>query len=310
MKFEYRNIFICTDLAGSDPDDYQSFIHMLFYLPEFNLTGVSCGYPKGKRQGAIDCIAAYEKDLPLLRKNSGGLNFPDAKKLRGLCYQGSTTQFRRTPNVPKGSIALIQAAREWGTPERRMIVLCWGSATDVALALQIEPSIQNNIFLFLSGDWNKAQDVSAHNYCLGFSNIPIVECLSSHRGIYLQAINDTSRYGNIGFVQKVIKGSGRLGALFVKHSKKININPGGLKMGDTPSFLWALTCPNGAETRENPNPNLDSWGGKFSRTQNFRWEDTAYQDQKIGTYRGARTVAKHRVEALQDWEKRILWLKK
>ena len=48
-------ILISTDIGGTDPDDFQSLIHLLMYSDIFQVEGlVSSPYGKGRKQDLID----------------------------------------------------------------------------------------------------------------------------------------------------------------------------------------------------------------------------------------------------------------
>jgi len=309
-----RSIFICSDLGGSDPDDYQSFVHMLFYTCDFNLAGFVAGYPRGKKTEAIKLLKAYEKDYPQLIKHRPSFPKPGVL-IRDKMFQGSLGSFAATGTVSPGAKALVKSAHEhsrtWeelGYANKQLLVLCWGAATEVAQAIEFDPSIKSKIFCFMLGDWNVAQDRNAYQYLLRQHDLDLISCMSSHRGFYLPGINGLTKYDNVGFVKKVVaaKGHGYLAKQFIKYCAKTNINFGGLKMGDTPSLLWALTVPIDPVTRT-PRPIEESWGGSYMRTSKGRWEDNAWNDKKIGVYKGAKTVSKYRGDALRDFEVRLSW---
>jgi hypothetical protein len=81
-------VLISTDIGGTDPDDFQSMIHLLMYADRFQIEGlVSSPLGDGRKQNILDMIDLYERDLPKLKKHAAGFPAPDA--LRRVCKQGS-----------------------------------------------------------------------------------------------------------------------------------------------------------------------------------------------------------------------------
>lgn len=50
------SIWVTTDIGGSDPDDYQSMIHLLQYSDVLDIRGITAGAPRGKRAAVIEAI--------------------------------------------------------------------------------------------------------------------------------------------------------------------------------------------------------------------------------------------------------------
>ena len=83
------------------------------------------------------------------------------------------------------------------------------------------------------------------------------------------------------------------------YQKKIDI-----KMGDTPSVLYLL---NGDPS----NPESESWGGRFQKTEhgpNY-WTDIKQPEYSEKGRSGAKTVNKWRIDYLNDWKRRMNYLK-
>lgn len=69
------NIMVSTDIGGSDPDDYQSMVHLLMYADRFNIKGLISSPPHGgRKKHIVEVIQAYEKDYTKLIKHAE--NFP------------------------------------------------------------------------------------------------------------------------------------------------------------------------------------------------------------------------------------------
>jgi hypothetical protein len=287
-----RRVFITTDIGGSDPDDYQSLIHALLYADEIDIEGIVCGYPRGKKSAAMRVLKAYEKDYPKLKE----FGYPEPSLIKDKIYQGSEDKFK--PGlISNGGRALCVPAMN--NDERPLIVCVWGACTELAEALYLYPSIASSLFVYVIASWNREQDPAAHKYLYKHKELRWINCESTFRGMYLTG-NGEGKYGNIGFVEQVAKNSGHLGRLFRKVSTNIDVNKGGIKMGDTPSFLFALRG-------DLKDPTADGWGGAYRKVTGKHWEDML--GHSIAGYRGAKTVAKHRRAILEDFEKKLMRLR-
>src|SRR5262245_31545808 len=68
---ERFRVLISTDIGGSDPDDFQSLVHLLLYADVLEIEGLVASPPRGGKLSAIlEVLDAYEHDLPQLRKAS------------------------------------------------------------------------------------------------------------------------------------------------------------------------------------------------------------------------------------------------
>ncbi len=81
-------ILISTDIGGTDPDDFQSMIHLLMYADLFQIEGlVSSSFGEGRKKDILDMIDLYTKDLGKLKEHTD--RFPDPDKLSNICKQGA-----------------------------------------------------------------------------------------------------------------------------------------------------------------------------------------------------------------------------
>ena len=290
------NIIVSTDIGGSDPDDYQSLVHLFVYADQFNLLGLISSPPDaGRKEHIEETIAAYAADLEKLKKHSA--RFPSPEYLLSITKQGAIDSLQR--EVPtalsEGASWIIGKAKEnAGQP---LYVLVWGSITDVAQAVHHDPSIKSNIRVYSIGSWNTVQDPKSRNYL--FDNHPDlwwIENNTTFRGMYMGG-DTTNAMGNLSFVENHLKGHGALGDLFWNKKKDI-------KMGDTPSVLYFL---NG----DIDNPEGESWGGSFVKTNHgpHFWTDNPADSLIESNRAGAKTVNKFRQAYLRDWAARMGWLK-
>ena len=78
-----------TDIGGTDPDDFQSMVHLLVYADCFDIEGlVSSPYGPGRKKHILEVIDCYEKDYANLKTYSDKYPTPDA--LRAITKQGET----------------------------------------------------------------------------------------------------------------------------------------------------------------------------------------------------------------------------
>jgi hypothetical protein len=290
------NIIVSTDIGGSDPDDYQSLVHLFLYADRFNLLGLISSPPDaGRKENIEETIAAYAADFEKLKEHSA--LFPTPEYLLSITKQGAidSLQTEVPTALSEGASWIIDKAKEnAGQP---LYILVWGSITDVAQAVHHDPSIKSNLRVYSIGSWNTVQDPKSRDYL--FHNHPDlwwIENNTTFRGMYMGG-DTTNSMGNLTFVENNIKDHGALGELFWEKKKDI-------KMGDTPSVLYFL---NGNIN----DPESESWGGSFIKTDhgpNY-WTDNPADSLVENNRASAKTVNKFRREYLEDWGARMGWLK-
>lgn len=292
-----HRVIINTDIGGSDPDDYQSMIHLLLYADTLDIVGLISSPPhNGRKKNILEVIDAYEKDYPKLKRSNR--EYPSAGYLRSVTVQGALqTQQSVIPQdeISEGAQLIINEAKR--RDSRPLYILVWSSITDVAQAIHAAPDIQSKIRVYYIGAWNTQQDTNARNYVYNdHPELWLIENNTTFRGMYMGGYQKDD-YGNAGFIDTHIKNMGALGALFFQ--KK-----GDIKMGDTPSVLYLLKG-------DASNPESESWGGRFRKTQhgvNY-WTDLQQPEYAESGKAGAKTVSKWRIEYLNDWKRKIISLK-
>ena len=266
-----HRVLISTDVGGTDPDDFQSMVHLLVYADMFDLEGfVSSPYGPGGKKHLLECIEAYEKDLPNLRAHSD--KYPSPDELRAICKQGAVDEPNQSgvDKSTEGSEWIIKCARR--DDPRPLHVLVWGGIEDLAQALHDAPEILPNLRVYWIGGPNKKWSVNAYNYIeQNHPKLWMIEANATYRGWFVGG-NQSGEWNNKAFVKKHIAGHGALGELFV--SKKADI-----KMGDTPSLARLMRGVS-------DDPTQPSWGGKYVRI----WDDRK-------TVFGRRTTAADKSEA-------------
>lgn len=297
LSGERPRLFVSTDIGGFDPDDQQSLAHLLLYADILDLEGLVSSPPgPGRALHLYEGIDAYADDFPYLQVHSP--NYPQPEQLRGLVRQGVIeAQPGETPEAPSEAARLLIQRAHHPDP-RPLYALAWGALTDIAQAVHADPSIKEHLRLYSIGSWNTFHgDPRARDYLFRqHPDLWWIENDGTFRGMYLggEQANDL---GNLTFPASHIAPRGALGAFFM--SKKADI-----KMGDTPSVLYFL-CGDFS------NPEGEHWGGRFLRPDANRrsyWHDDPHPALHEGKHPGARTVNRHRVAYLRDWQNRLLRL--
>lgn len=246
---EKLRILISTDIGGTDPDDNQSFAHLMMYSDTFQIEGLvsSPSYGEGSAKEMLRMIDIFEKDYPHLSAHYPGLLTP--KELRALCKQGrkGEASYKGYDTPTEGSNWIVTCAKR--ESDRPLWVLVWGGLEDVAQALHDAPEIASRIKVHWIGGPNKKWSVNSYMYIMqNFPQLWFIEDNAAYRGfISERKVNDEY---NAGYYDKHIRGAGHLGADF------INYYGGLVKMGDTPSLLYMM---NG----DPDDPMGESWGGSF-----------------------------------------------
>jgi hypothetical protein len=244
-------VLVSTDIGGTDPDDFQSMVHLLVHADSFDLEGlVSSPFGPGRRQHILDVIARYERDYPNLRTHSPRYPTPDA--LRAIAKQGAidAAGFSGVGQPTEGSEWIVSRARR--SDPRPLHVLVWGGIEDLAQALHDAPEILPKLRVYYIGGPNKKWSVNAYHYiATHHPSLWIIEANSTYRGWFVGG-NQAGEWGNTAFVAEHVAGKGALGDFFAGQLG------GTIKMGDSPSVGWLL--------RGTPaEPCLPGWGGRFVR---------------------------------------------
>src|SRR5215471_13190238 len=247
---ERPRVLVSTDIGGTDPDDFQSMVHLLFYADVLDLEGlVSSPYGSGRTAHVLQVIDEYAKDYPKLRAHSS--RYPTQDALRALTKQGAIDSYGNAGvGAPtEGSRWIIAAARR--PDPRPLYVLVWGGIDDLAQALHDAPDILPRLRVYFIGGPNKMWSVNAYDYIeRQHPALWMIEANSTYRG-WFTGSTESAEWGNAGFVTTHVAGAGALGRFFA--SKLATV-----KMGDSPSVGYLL--------RGTPSdPSRPGWGGRFVR---------------------------------------------
>ena len=249
-----HRVIISSDIGGTDPDDFQSMVHLLLYADVLDIEGlVSSPYGPGRKEDILKVIDCYANDYPNLKTYSD--KYPTADALRAITKQGETEMapYAGVRQSTEGSEWIVKCARR--DDPRPLYILIWGGIDDLAQALYDAPDILPKLRVYWIGGPNKKWSPDAYHYiATHHPKLCIIESNATYRGWFTGG-NQSGEWGNKKFVTQHIAGKGALGDFF-------NTKLGGtIKMGDTPSVSWLL--------KGTPDdPSKPGWGGQFVRA----WE--------------------------------------
>jgi hypothetical protein len=244
-------VVVSTDIGGTDPDDFQSMVHLLLYADVLEIEGlISSPFGPGRARHILEVIAEYEKDFPALRAHSA--RYPKPSVLRGMTKEGALESpgAAGVGKATEGSQWIVRCARK--RDARPLHVLVWGGIEDLAQALHDAPEILPKLRVYFIGGPNKMWSVDAYDYVeRRHPKLWMIEANSTYRGWFVGGRQDGA-WGNAGFVSERLAGRGAMGNYFATHLK------GTIKMGDSPSV--ARLVRGVAE-----DPGAPGWGGRFVR---------------------------------------------
>jgi hypothetical protein len=248
-------VVVSTDIGGTDPDDFQSLVHLLLHADSVEIEGlISSPYGPGRRQHILEVIDRYAADYANLSTHSS--RYPAPEHLRRISKQGAidSSPAAGFAHATEGSDWIVQAARR--ADPRPLWVLVWGGIDDLAQALHDAPDILPRLRVYFIGGPNKMWSVDAYDYVeRHHPALWMIEANATYRGWFTGGSQDGA-LGNRGFVAAHVAGRGALGAFFASHLGGV------LKMGDSPSVGYLLHG-------EPEDPSQPGWGGRFVRV----WDD-------------------------------------
>jgi hypothetical protein len=247
-------VVVSSDIGGTDPDDFQSMVHLLLCADDLDLEGlISSPYGPGRREHILEVVERYERDFPALRARSP--RYPEPGALRAMAKQGAweSPGPAGVGRATEGSDWIVRCARR---PDPRPLwVLVWGGIEDLAQALHDAPDIVPRLRVYFIGGPNKMWTVDAYAYVeRHHPMLWMIEANSTYRGWFTGG-NQSGDWGNTAFVTAHVAGRGALGDYFASLLK------GSIKMGDSPSVTHVLRA-------DSERPEVAGWGGRFVRA----WE--------------------------------------
>lgn len=249
-----RRVIVSTDIGGTDPDDFQSMVHLLAYADCFGIEGlISSPYGPGRKEHILRVIDLYQRDYDRLGTYSD--RYPAPEALRAIAKQGAVegAGAEGFGSPTEGSEWIVRCARR--EDPRPLWVLVWGGIEDLAQALHDAPDILPKLRVYFIGGPNKKWSVDAYQYiATHHPRLWIIEANATYRGWFVGG-NQEGQWGNKAFVAAHVAGHGALGDFFATQLG------GTIKMGDSPSVGYLLQ---GAPE----DPTQPGWGGRFIRA----WE--------------------------------------
>jgi hypothetical protein len=285
-------VIVSSDIGGSDPDDMQSFVHLLVYADVLDIEGLIASPPgDGRSKDIHAALDAYARDYPNLKTYAS--SYPTPQKLRELAKQGAAEPWTADGGQPtEGSQWIINQAKR--DDPRPVYVCVFGAITDVAQALRDDPSIEPKLRVYFIASWNQQQDKAAFAYIeKNHPDLWLIHSNTTFRGMYVGG-DQKGDLGNVTFPERHVRDHGALGDYFWAAKRDI-------KMGDTPSVLYLL--------RGNLNdPTQESWGGRYApRPGRTHWwiDDSDPAVSGPRGFAGAKSVSKWREPYLRDWQARM-----
>ena len=264
-KVEPYRVIVSTDIGGTDPDDFQSMVHLLLYADTIDIEGlISSPYGEGRKEQILEVIDHYENDYPNLSTYSD--NYPTADSLRKITKQGAIdyAKYKGFDKATEGSDWIIECARR--DDDRPLYVLVWGGIEDLAQALHDAPDILPKLRVYYIGGPNKKWSPDAYQYIAdNHPTLFFIESNATYRGWFTGG-NQSDEWSNTDFPAKHISGKGALGKFFMTQLG------GEIKMGDTPSLAWLLKG-------NDADPSKPSWGGRYVRA----WDRPYYKFSTMPT---------------------------
>jgi hypothetical protein len=298
-KQDKLRLIVTSDIGGTDPDDFQSMVHLMVYSDVLDLEGlISSPWGSGRKTHILSVIDAYEKDYPNLKTWS---DYPTPDKLRSITKQGAI-DVRPDPGwaePTEGSKWIVECAKR---PDPRPLYIAnWGAIDDVAQALHDAPEIAEKIRVYWIAGPNRKRSADpiamAPNRYMekDFKDLWWIQADMTYRGMF-NGGTMSGEWSNVNFPNTNVVGHGALGAFWKTISKQ------DIKMGDTPSILYYLN-------NNVTDPAKEGWGGAFVRYENGTnwWRDNQDPSVKEGNYFGAKTVNKWREDFLGHWKNRMDW---
>jgi hypothetical protein len=244
-------VLISTDIGGTDPDDFQSMIHLLMYADQFEIEGlISSPFGAGRKKDILDIIDLYAKDYSQLKQEEE--DFPDPNRIKEVVKQGAipAAPFKGYSSATEGSEWIIACARK--ESDRPLWVLVWGGIEDLAQALHDAPEIKNNIRVYWIAGPNKKWSINAYSYIAEHhGDLWMIEANATYRGWFMDE-DSPEAFTSDAYYDNYIQGRGALGKDFINYYK------GDIKMGDTPSIAYLMNGDPDDATGE-------SWGGSFEK---------------------------------------------
>jgi len=252
-----HKVFVLTDinLVGGDPDDRQSWIHLLWYADELEITGVVPDYWNGKGyEACLLGLEAYGQDYS--NYSWGEKGYPTPEQVKDKVIKSKEEAIEQLHLLSK-------------QVDQPLYVLVWGGMVTLKDALLKYPDIAKNIRVLTIGTGLKYGPKD---------EVPGDDCnVSNWNGKGRNEIYNDSRFDQMWWLESnwtyngMFVGDGpktmfeklsRFGAMGqqIKEVTKGHDWAQYFRVGDTPSVTYLL------DPYHHPDdPTLSSWAGKFKK---------------------------------------------
>ena len=250
-------VFVFTDinLIGGDPDDRQSWIHLLWYADELDILGVVPDYWNGKGyEACLEGIEAYATDYT--KYDFAAKGFPKPDMVKTWLSTSEEIAIER----------LLKATRDYDQP---IYVLVWGGMITLRNALSLHPEIADNIRVLTIGTGRKygpkdevpGEDCRVDNWNgkgrndiyndPRFKQMWWLESNWTYNGMFVGEgprvmFEKLSQYGAMGTQIKAVTQRHQWAQYF--------------RVGDTPSVLYLIDRDHDID-----DPESSSWAGLFKK---------------------------------------------
>jgi hypothetical protein len=201
-ELKYR-VIVSTDIGGTDPDDFQSMVHLFLYADSLEIEGlISSPFGPGRKKHILQIIDQYEKDYPSLKTYS--VKYPAPDSLRSITKQGAidVAGYAGFNKPTEGSEWIIKCARK--EDSRPLYILVWGGIEDLAQALHDAPDILPKLRLYYIGGPNKKWTPDAYQYIAdNFPELWMIESNATYRGWFTGG-NQEGEWSNEGFPENFL----------------------------------------------------------------------------------------------------------
>ncbi|MEM6633373.1 MAG: nucleoside hydrolase-like domain-containing protein [Bacteroidota bacterium] len=250
-------VIILTDInnAGGDPDDKQSWIHVLWYADVLDIRGLVPDYWTGKGyEAAMEGLEAYESDFKQFEFAQKGYPMPDTLRNR---------------TAPNDSLAVELIYQEAMASSEPLYILIWGQMKTFRQTLFEHPEIADKVRVLTIGTGRKygPKDEVAGTDCNvvnwnGPGRNDIYDDPRFHQMWWLE--NNWTYNGMFSGTRpaEMFDTLATFGAMGAHIKTVVKDHPWAqyFRVGDTPTVLYLI------DENHNPDdPTQSSWAGKFAQ---------------------------------------------
>jgi hypothetical protein len=258
LKAQHKpRVFVYTDinLAGGDPDDRQSLIHLLWYADELDIEAIVPDYWNGRGNEACELVLeAYRADYESY--DFSGRGYPEPSEVRDWIAS----------NPQDAEERLLEALRKDPDP---LYVLIWGQMTTFKEALFRHPHMAGQVRVLTIGTGRKygprdevaGEDCNVVNWN-GKGRNEIYEDPRFDRMWWMEnnwTYNGMFEGSEPAWMFEKLSHYGAMGS----HIREVTKNHSWaqyFRVGDTPTVLYLIDPDHPVD-----DPTVSSWAGKFKK---------------------------------------------